>query len=590
MRHPFLGIALVMVWAAAMPAAAHPVSIVVESAFVERDSVYVDVEIFAEDLYFYHGLETNEASEVEAENLRAASLKHGPLLIERLPIYDTRGNPLPGGKVATIEGNEFPEDIPVGELMGHNLRYRLEWSLDSPPEFLSFSQILVDSDAGFPALVDLRVKQAGKEEETEITLKPGNVRTVQLVWDDPQPGDADEREEWMEARREDALGANALNSVRSFLYISHREVRHEILMPFPLLESYLTIDRQRPNHITPGEQNAARPAILDAFRDKNPISIDGQRQSPASMRVEFFNLEELDRTQAPPPKTLNTINSRVGIMLIYPTPQPAKSVDLLWDAFNRQAWQVDAYSFAGDDVSHTVFSKATRKQRFSWDRPAMIEPVATRVAAAPPERFLLIPWLVLLLGGVGLVVGWFRRRRPAVAGAIIAACFSLAGAIWPGPALFVPNPFVAPPRMSSEEAQEIVRTLHENLYLACGAATDEDALRAISAATDGELRRDMYLQLIRALRDPDDLGLRPAAGEVVVTSGKLLSQEGAGGAFQYLCEWEATGRAEHWGHVHTRRYGYEALLSVAPRDGNWLITDLHLNRVRVLADRAIGIF
>ena len=220
----------------------------------------------------------------------------------------------------------------------------------------------------------------------------------------------------------------------------------------------------------------------------------------------------------------------------------------------------------------------------------MPEPVATQVASAPPERVLLIPWLVLALVGGGIVVGWFWRGRPAIAGAIIAVCVSLASVLWPGPAWVVSNPFVATPRISSSEAQEIVETLHQNLYLACAAATDEDALRAISAATDGELRREMYLQLIRALRDPDDLGLQPAAGEVAVTSGELLSQEVAGGQFQFLCQWEATGRAEHWGHVHTRRYEYEALLSIAPRHGNWLITDLHLNRVRVLADRAIGIF
>ncbi|HEX6986166.1 MAG TPA: hypothetical protein VF170_12370, partial [Planctomycetaceae bacterium] len=132
-------------------ASAHPISVLVETAYVDRDVVTIDVECFAEDLYFYHGLKPNDRNEVAAETLRETSVKHGPLLLERLPVFDSAGRRIEGGKVVSVTGNEFPADIPLGELMGTSLIYRLELPLARPPEFLSFSQRLVDDDAGFPA-------------------------------------------------------------------------------------------------------------------------------------------------------------------------------------------------------------------------------------------------------------------------------------------------------------------------------------------------------------------------------------------------------------------------------------------------------
>ncbi|MGC1276472.1 MAG: hypothetical protein WBC44_22460 [Planctomycetaceae bacterium] len=590
--HPLQGVGLIVfaiIVGCAAHVDAHPISIVVETAFVEADQVTIDVECFAEDLYFYHDLKPNQENEATADSLRQAAVAHGPLLLERLPVFDLKGRTIEGGKVASVTGDEFTENIPLGELMGYNLVYRLELPLEAPPEFLSFGQRLVDENAGFPALVDFRVKQSGRDDEVEATLKPGNIRTVRFDWSGSQaPTDDESRETWMQARRDDMLGATALNTVRSFLYVARREVRHELLIPFPLVESFFTVEREQPDFLSPNEQDAAQVEVADYFRTKNPLSIDGTTVEPAAIRVEFFTLEDRDLTQSPKRRTVSAVNARVGVILSYPLERPAGSVKLHWKAFNRQAWRVDAFCFAGDDVQRPKFSMATRDDTFVWTRPAPPSPLEVKVATAPPPPRLSVPWLALLIGGFGVVGGLSLRSRRAVAGGMMATGLVVAAAAWQEPRWTFSDPFAGTPVVSQQEADEIVNRLHHNLYLATDASTEDEALEALAAAADGELLRELYLRLIRTFREADESGTLPVTEDVAILDGRKVGEPSPSGGFDYRCRWEVAGRVEHWGHVHTRKYRYEALFRLEPRSSRWTMTSMDLRDARLVQDEAIG--
>lgn len=584
-------LALLLGCSFAHTAYAHPISVVVETAHIDRDKITIDVEVFAEDLFFYHDLKPNERNEVPASALREAAVKHGPLLLERLPVFDMSGRRIQGGKVISVEGDAFPADIPLGEFMGHDLIYRLELPLEKPPEFLSFSQRLVDGDAGFPALVDFRAKQAGLEEEIEATLKPRDVRTIRFDWspEDPKASEGSSREEWLEARREDLLGATSLNTVRSFLYITRREVRHELLIPFPLVESYFTVDRADADTLTPSEQDIAKAKAAEFFSAKNPLSIDGVPHEPSATRVEFFTLEDRDLTKPPKRRTVSAVNSRIGIVLSYPLAAPASEVELVWDAFNRQAWRVDAFCFAGSEILRPKFSMATRSDTFAWKRPQPIEPTTVEVVEAPRTQKWSIPWLAIGIGGVGIVAGLRFRRRPALAGAVIAASVSTAAAVWTTVRVNVTPPLPLAPIVSADEASEIFHQFHRNLYLSVEATTDEEALDLLAASADGELLRDLYLRLVRSFRVVDDSGTLPIADEINILRERKIGAAGRDGGFDYSCIWEVTGRVEHWGHVHSRRYRYEGEFRIEPRDGQWKMTSLDLRDARIVEDEAVGL-
>jgi len=577
-------LAVLLVWL--NHAAAHPISVVSELAFVDRDEIEIEVEVFAEDLYFYHGLTETAEGVVSSEVLRSAADQHGRLLLDRLSIYDARGQRLINGTVISVEGNAFPNDLLPGELMEHSLIYRLRIPLTSPPEFLTFSQRLVDSSAGFPALVDFRVKQAGMDEEAVATLKPGQVRTVQFHWDESssQQQSPDGREAWLRSQRDDVLGVSALNTIRSFLYITPREVRHELLIPFPLVESFVTVDRAEPDFVTHDEQQAAKPVISEFFATKNSISIDGTIREPTSIRVEFFTLDDRNLAKAVPRRTVSAVNCRVGLIISYPTEKPAETVQLVWDAFNRDAWRVDAFCFIGDNVLRPEFSAAKRQDTFTWTRPAPppIKPVPiARVAPAPTLRVPTLSLSIALVAFAGVLV--FRRRRALAAGVAVIGLL-LAFSLRSYATVTVTQPLASPPELTADEADAIVRMLHSNLYRAADAATDKEVVDALAASADGSLARSLLLQLVEYMRFGEDEEAVLAMHDVAIHSGKTLGQHPEDSGFDYLLAWDVTARLEHWGHVHDRRYRYEAVLGVEPRQDRWVIADIDLRDVRILED------
>ncbi|MBA3312411.1 MAG: hypothetical protein H0T47_03835 [Planctomycetaceae bacterium] len=587
--HVVVLLAVAWLGMSAQVAVAHPISVVTESAFVERDKVTVDIEVFAEDLYFFHGVKENDAGAVGKEGLREAAGKHGALLLERLPVFDAAGRRLKG-EVISVTGDEFPEDILPGELMGHSLIYRLEFPLSEPPEFLTFSQRLVDSSAGFPALVDFRIKQAGRDDEAVATLKPNQVRTIRFEWEGetalPATSDA-VRESWMKEQRDDALGATSLNTIRSFLYIAKREVRHELLIPFPLVESFITVDRADPDFLTHDEQQVAKPKIGEFFVEQNPVTIDGTASRPSDVRVEFFTLDDRNLAKAVPRRTVSAVNCRIGLILTYPLERPANEVKLVWDAFNREAWRVDAFCFVGDEVLRPEFSAAKRKDTFVWNRPPEPKPEPVPVARVPASPTLTLPGFSILIAAIGAVFAFLLRRRPPLAVGIAVGCCVLAITGRKHVQVTFARPLASTPELPASETDAIVRTLHANLYRAADAATDEEVVEALAAAADGDVLRSLALQLIEYVRFGEDEGGTLAVQDVEVLSGSRAGERAETGGFDYQMTWDVTARLEHWGHVHDRRFRYDAVFAIDPREGRWVITEIDLRDVRMLEDESL---
>lgn len=44
----------------------------------------------------------------------------------------------------------------------------------------------------------------------------------------------------------------------------------------------------------------------------------------------------------------------------------------------------------------------------------------------------------------------------------------------------------------------------------------------------------------------------------------------------FKAKWSAFGSVGHWGHIHTRKNQYEALITLEPIDKTWKIIDLEL--------------
>ena len=604
-------------------ACAHPISVVTAAAYITPDRVVMDIQIFAEDLAFYHNLEAHPGQGIPGADLTLAVEPHGQLLLKRLPLVLPDGSQLTG-RVIKVDADEWPEFVPVGELMAYSLTYRLEWPLSTPPRFLTFAQRLVDSTAGFPALVDLQIKQRGREETANAVLKQGQVLTVEFDWQGAGTSATDElspeqslseqslidREDWLRLRRDSALNGNRLNAIRSFLYIEPRGVRHELLIPFPVLESYITIDRHDPDRLTPEEQETARGKIADYFRDRNPLSIDQSVRRPESIRIEYFALDDRDLTVKSRQRTLNTLNSRVGVALHYPITEPARTVTLQWTAFTRQAMEIDAFCFAGEQVLRPHFSKSARSDSFTWTRSdqSVLTPNVdsaahakepARETAVQPRHRATLPLLSLVVGALGLgsaTLAMRRSRRLALG--LCAATFWLAGAAAPWSMFRVTAPWDRKPCISPDTASAIFDSTIQSIYAAARTSDVEQSLDLLLDHVDARLSESLYLQIVKNVVMNEESDVAPAVEGVKVLSGSCLDS-GSCSQFDYLGTWEVRSRTEHWGHVHDRVYRYQAVFGFhscstsqpAPRESQesnvWKVSRLTLNDARLVVDNAL---
>jgi hypothetical protein len=275
--------------------------------------------------------------------------------------------------------------------------------------------------------------------------------------------------------------------------------------------------------------------------------------------------------------------------------------------FNHAIRSVDSVIVAYEKTQTTAFSKFLPSNTFTWMAPKPRSmPVITPVAAKIDQRFArapnwklsvlslsmfmlaLVPWLLKLVFKITT-----RRAVSASFVALVAGCVLT----WTGqsqselePVATVPIPFAARPafEIDANEADEIFRRLHGNLFDALAYRNESEVYDALAQTVDGDLLRRLYLDLNRSLRIEEQGGAIARVDEVTVFESEptqLLSGPQSKGAndgkepmiqFGWRSEWNLSGTVEHWGHVHQRINSYDANFTIAERDGLWKIVDLQM--------------
>ncbi|WP_298859116.1 hypothetical protein, partial [uncultured Gimesia sp.] len=418
---------------------AHPISDSQENVYVTRDKVVVSMQIYVEDLYFFQKLEPDKENIISAEKIKKAIEKHKQFLLDRLLVRDINGEKLKGKVVSVDDSSIKPQGVAMTDLMQFTLIFQIEYALATPPEFLTFSQQLVDSNAGFPALVRFNLKQEGSETPYAVSMKPREPQTIRFNWDHPPLSpDASESDwqKWLKERREETLGITSYGTIYSFLYIEDFEVRHEILIPLATLESFFTLERKDPDFLSVAEQSASRETIEQYFAKVNPVEIDGISVKPVISRLDFYGLDFTDFARPAEKKKVSIANARVGVILSYSTKGTPDKVKVTWDMFNRSVWSVESVCFAFDQSFRPVFSKLERKSEFEWINPGRklnLEVNPVEVSLQP--RTL---WSIPIVSAVGFLLCFvvslsLFRKKPSRRNTLIvvASLFIVSLLCWP---------------------------------------------------------------------------------------------------------------------------------------------------------------
>lgn len=438
-RTPRILVIAIVALASTSVAMAHPISLSSAVVDVREDHIQADLQIMLEDLVLYHALDADANYIYSAKDLRAAAEKHKQFVLDYFSILDADGQRLVG-QLDQLETDKVDaEGVRQTDLMKKSVNYLLSFPVAKPQEFLTFTQTFGGPNAILPALMDLMVSQSGVLVDRPTQLTVGRPHSIKFDWDKPPssaPLSFRELRQQREEQLQERLGIATYGGLYSFLYITRAEVRHEILIPLLTLEQWLPLSRKNPDFLEVEEQDAARGEIEQFFRERCPVSVNGQQVTAKLTRLNFFGLDINDFALNAVPRRVSVYQARVGVILTYPSPTTPTKVDVKWETFSEYAPYLRTIVLVGDE--------------------------------APAEHY-------------------FRVNRPD---------FQWSGKL--PTAQLTPVP-VTSQALTFAATGEVLGKLLTNIYAAFDFRDDSEVYDALATSIKGELLRDLYLQVKRSL-------------------------------------------------------------------------------------------
>ena len=574
-------------------AALHPISVTEASIFVTRSKAIVRIQLFAEDLILFQGLEPNDQDRISPDDLKRGLADHRAFLLERVTLRDAKGE-LIKGEVTDVKPFVIPADgILSTDMMLHTATYELEFPFSEPPEFLTIQQDMSDENFIIPSDLKLTVHQSGTALNSTESLLPGASTTVRFDWEQAITEDASdaEWETWFSKQREATLGITSYSSVYSFVYIEPNEIRHEILIPLATLKTILPVKSRDASFIEIDEQDAIRTLIRDWLREENPVTINGARVMPEFSRIDFYGLDLRDFAAQAAEQKVSLASGRVGIILRYRTPDDAvRDATVSWEKYYSTMNKIQSVVIAYPDrIDRFEFSKHNKAidnvLKWTCDPNALPQSITSVPATIVPRPELMVPVGSLIC----LAMAFFSLRIPraAVRLLISGAALILACAVWRSAEFAIDHPWQLPTEQSDEQATVIFQKLHQGVYRSLDFGSEDRVYDVLATSVDGNLLEKLYLQLHQSLEMREQSGAVARIQSIRYDSGKQIPRSSTTvpwPGFEYSSTWTVAGTVEHWGHIHERQNRFDAVFTIEPRDGNWKITRMDIaNQQQVAA-------
>ena len=341
--------------------------------------------------------------------------------------------------------------------------------------------------------------------------------TLNLDWDDP----------WFTAFENPNLVRHHRWPQMTFLYVEPRELRHESLVRVRDLMEWTEESPDVQRMLSVEEQARLKQLAAEFFRDRNPVTIDGEPVKRSDVRAEFLTITTRGLQVVETGLGVDASAGLIGISESYWTDSLPETATMEWQLFDERVDQVPTNiidpagpypSYIGRDYPILEWENFLT----DWREPALQSlPVSDG--------------------------GWFDMSslRMAVTGT-------------PG-----------------EEKAALV--LYELLRRSAIAFLEKDPVRheAALALLVADLEREgVGTELGRIFAVPTTGG--GVAGITALGNIEIeeLSASSIGDGFQVRARWPARVKGQHWGHVDQRRIRFRALFDIVEHQGNWKILDL----------------
>lgn len=508
--HGFLWmlLAVVFVLGTVTSVSAHPISLTDAVVDVRSDHVQIKLGVAIEDLVLYYELKANKEFKYPADKLREMSKAHQSFIQERLQIRGADGKLL-AGSVQGMDTTQIPEGgVLQTEIKSRSISYQIKYTVAEPHRFLTIRQMFGELQ---PASMDCLLLHNGFLLEKARQLASGQTYTIELDWDNPPTERPDYKtfQENKEKQLRQRLGIASYSVLYSFLYITPREVRHEILIPMLTLEKWVPLQRKDPDFLDVDEQKSAQESLADFFSKGNPVTINGALITPTLDRVSFFGLDIRDFALNAPPRRVNVYQARVGLILSYRPSFPVRQLTVEWDTYNKYAPMLKSLVLVNDEDSFAQFF-VKNAAGFQW--------TLAKVKRDKPQ-------------GVkdGLKVE----------------------------------------QISQPVGKQIAGGVLRNVFTAINRDDDGEVFDALAVSVSPTLIREIYLQIKRALMVAEQGSAALHVRDVAVQSVDIVSGDGM--QITLRCRWQVTGTVEHWGHLHTRVDEFVGELTLSRERAGWML-------------------
>jgi hypothetical protein len=395
---------------------------------------------------------------------------------------------------------------------------------------------------------------------------------VALNWRDP----------WYTKFDNPNLKRHHKSALMSFLYVEPYEVRHEILTRVKDLEQWMDLGLRSNDYIEPDELAPLKQRIGEFLLRKNAVRVDGKVLKPILDRINYVKVALTGIQLIENPERLEISTAILGVIITYITDGLPQEVTVNWELFTDQIQRVPATAI--DPAGPLMSYVEPQDNVHTWTNflKNYQLPTVEAVAVAGSLGRVNVPVGSLACLAVLLPVGWQigrRRRRGKSVTIPIVATVALLGAslaAYPYAQVSVAKPTAIAGNLEGEPAQVLLHTLLKNVYRAFDFREEGDVYDKLALSVSGDLLANIYLQNRKSFAVQKAGGAQAKIKQVEILDVATEKIADRPLAFAFKSKWTAMGTVGHWGHVHTRKNLYDAIVAVEAVEGNWKITNLEL--------------
>jgi hypothetical protein len=270
----------------------------------------------------------------------------------------------------------------------------------------------------------------------------------------------------------------------------------------------------------------------------------------------------------------------VGVIITYVTGAMPKTVTSEWNLWSDRVQKVpaDAIDPAGPFPSYLTpdSNLLTWTNYLKKYKPPTVAPIEL----GKGRTTIMVPWAslacVLAVLPLALHVVVRRRHRKPIRNqaGLIGLCIAAALVLYPVLQVPVARPEAMAPTLEEQEALTLLDSLLKNIYRAFDFREEEDVYDRLATSVHGDLLSDIYLQNRKSMVVTQAGGARARVKQVDIQAVKVRPAGNSPLGLRFDARWTALGSVGHWGHIHTRKNQYHAIIAVEPVDGSWKITAL----------------